>query len=56
MSINIWIGIGIFYIVGMIYLGWEIYTSPIMPDDYGVKDVDKWKGNKRKTNKNNRKK
>jgi len=34
MKIEIWIAIGIVFVVVWAIIIWEIYTSPITPDDY----------------------
>ena len=34
MDSSIWITIGIICVVVWGFIGWEIYTAPLMPDDY----------------------
>ena len=34
MKIEIWIAIGIVFVVVWAIIIWEMYTSPVMPDDY----------------------
>tara|TARA_R110000822_G_scaffold2978_1_gene13619 strand:+ start:184 stop:375 length:192 start_codon:yes stop_codon:yes gene_type:complete len=36
MSPTIWIIIGVIFIVVWVWIGWEIYNAPMMPDDYQI--------------------
>ena len=35
-----WVTIGIILVIVYGHAIWEIYTSPVMPDDYGFEDDD----------------
>jgi len=43
--VSTWLIIAIcIFVIGWIYLLWEIYKAPIMPDDYGLTEEDMWPG------------
>jgi len=55
MSISVWIAIGLVFIIVWGFIVWEIYTAPVMPDDYGIEDEELWKelnGSKKKKEQN----
>jgi hypothetical protein len=37
-----WKIIGILFIVNAVFIGWALYTAPLMPDDYDLKEEDIW--------------
>ena len=45
-----WIAIGL-YVICQCILVWAVYTAPLMPDDYDIKEKDIWLVNERPTNK-----
>tara|TARA_R110002073_G_scaffold183174_1_gene341338 strand:+ start:212 stop:409 length:198 start_codon:yes stop_codon:yes gene_type:complete len=38
----IWKVLGILFIVGMAITAWALYTAPLMPNDYDLRDEDIW--------------
>ena len=38
----IWKVLGILFIVNAAFIGWSLYTAPLMPDDYDLKEEDIW--------------
>jgi hypothetical protein len=38
----IWKVLGILFIVNVAFIGWSLYTAPLMPDDYDLKEEDIW--------------
>jgi hypothetical protein len=38
----IWKVLGILFIVNAAFVGWLLYTAPLMPDDYDLKEEDIW--------------
>jgi hypothetical protein len=38
----IWKVIGIAFIVNAAFIGWALYSAPLMPDDYDLKEEDIW--------------
>ena len=41
----IWSIISGIFVVGLCITIWSIWTAPLMPDDYGLKEEDIWPGN-----------
>ena len=39
MSTNIWIAVGIVFVMVWIAIIWEAWNSPIMPDDYNEQGI-----------------
>tara|TARA_R110000851_G_scaffold26007_1_gene74224 strand:+ start:332 stop:565 length:234 start_codon:yes stop_codon:yes gene_type:complete len=39
MSTNIWIAVGIVFVLVWIVIIWEAWNSPIMPDDYNEQGI-----------------
>tara|TARA_R110001592_G_scaffold193728_1_gene441027 strand:- start:292 stop:612 length:321 start_codon:yes stop_codon:yes gene_type:complete len=38
----VWKVLGILFIVNAAFIGWSLYTAPLMPDDYDLKEEDIW--------------
>ena len=38
----IWKVIGVAFIANLAFIGWLLYTAPLMPDDFELKDEDIW--------------
>ena len=38
----IWKVIGVAFIANLAFIGWSLYTAPLMPDDYDLKEEDIW--------------
>jgi hypothetical protein len=36
------IALVIFWVVGMAWIAYEVYTAPLMPDDFDLKEEDIW--------------
>jgi hypothetical protein len=45
-----WIAIGL-YVICQCILVWAVYTAPLMPDDYDIKEKDIWLVNESPANK-----
>jgi len=45
-----WIVIGL-YVICQVFLVWAVYTAPLMPDDYDIKEKDVWPINEKPVNK-----
>ena len=43
MSNEVWIAVGIVFVVVWGLIIWEAWTAPLMPDDYGIEDEELWK-------------
>ncbi len=45
MSSTIWIIVGIIFVTVWLWIGWEIWNAPLVPDDYDMGDMEKeiWK-------------
>ena len=38
----IWKVIGVAFIANLAFIGWLLYTAPLMPDDFELKEEDIW--------------